>query len=130
MRVLIDMNLSPQWADFLGEVGFEAAHWSTLGASNAPDTEIMAFAKAKDYIVLTNDLDFGSILASTHGDKPGVVQIRSGDIRPEVIGKTVVIALRQMEGELVDGALVTVDQDRTRLKVLPFYCGIDQFHSG
>ena len=119
MTLLIDMNLSPRWVSLLVEAGFEAVHWSTLGRSNAPDTEIMAFAKANGYVVLTHDLDFGAILAATHGEKPRVVQIRSEDVSPNVIGKPVIVALRQMTAELEEGALLTVDPSRTRLRVLP-----------
>ena len=46
MRLLIDMNLSSKWVGFLNNAGFEAAHWSALGAANAPDPELMAYAKA------------------------------------------------------------------------------------
>ena len=119
MKLLIDMNLSPRWVSILGDAGFEATHWSTLGRSNASDTEIMAFAKANDYVVLTHDLDFGAILAATHGDKPSVVQIRSEDVSPDVIGKSIIVALRQMTAELEEGALVTLDPNRPRLRVLP-----------
>ncbi|MCO6434024.1 hypothetical protein C8R30_103138 [Nitrosomonas nitrosa] len=38
--------------------GFEAAHGSALGTYNASDSEIMAYAKANDYIVLTHVLEF------------------------------------------------------------------------
>ena len=79
----------------------------------------MAFAAANDYVVLTHDLDFGAILAATQGEKPSVVQIRAEDVSPDVIGATVVSALRQMADELELGALVTVDPSRTRLRVLP-----------
>jgi predicted nuclease of predicted toxin-antitoxin system len=48
MKVLIDMNLSPRWLDLLTGAGLEAVHWSTLGAGNAPDLEIMTYAKAND----------------------------------------------------------------------------------
>ncbi len=41
MKIVIDMNLSPRWVNVLVQAGFEAEHWSTLGAANAPDTEIM-----------------------------------------------------------------------------------------
>ncbi len=37
MKLLVDMNLSPRWITFLADAGIEAAHWSTLGANNAPD---------------------------------------------------------------------------------------------
>jgi predicted nuclease of predicted toxin-antitoxin system len=35
MRILIDMNLSPQWADWFSNVGIEAVHWSDLGTAKA-----------------------------------------------------------------------------------------------
>ena len=79
----------------------------------------MAYAKTNDCIVLTHDLDFGAILAATQGEKPSVVQIRAELLSPNVIGKQVVLALRQMASELQDGALVTVDPERTRLRLLP-----------
>lgn len=119
MKLLVDMNLSPRWMEVLGGAGFKAAHWSTLGAHNAPDSEIMAYAKVFDYVVLTHDLDFGAILAATHGEKPSVVQIRAEDVNPDVIGIQVTAALRQMASELEDGALLTVDPNRTRLSLLP-----------
>jgi predicted nuclease of predicted toxin-antitoxin system len=119
MKVLIDMNLSPRWLDLLTGGGLEAVHWSAVGAGNAPDLEIMAYAKTNGYVVLTHDLDFAAILAATQGEKPSVVQIRSEQLNPEVIGERVVLALRQMATELAEGALVTVDPERTRVRVLP-----------
>ncbi|MBF0293592.1 MAG: DUF5615 family PIN-like protein [Magnetococcales bacterium] len=119
MKFLVDMNLSPRWVEVLTDAGFEAAHWSTLGATNAPDSEIMAFARANHYVVLTHDLDFSTILMITHGDKPSVVQIRSEDVSPEKIGRPVIDALRQMTTHLDAGALLTIDPHRTRLRLLP-----------
>jgi predicted nuclease of predicted toxin-antitoxin system len=119
MRLLIDMNLSPRWMSFLSGAGIESAHWSTVGAANAPDVEIMAYASSNEYVVLTHDLDFSAILATTHGEKPSVVQIRADDVSVEAIGKPVVDALQQMSSELDAGALLTIDPKRTRLRVLP-----------
>ena len=79
----------------------------------------MSYAGANGYVVLTHDLDFSAILAANHGDKPSVVQIRAEDVSPEVIGMMVVVALRQMASELEEGALLTVDPNRTRLRLLP-----------
>ncbi len=119
MKLLVDMNLSPRWVELLAAAGIDAEHWSEIGAANASDSEIMAFAKANGYVVLTHDLDFSAILAATQGDKPSVVQIRSEDLSPDVIGRPVIDALRQMTLELEEGALLTVDPKRTRLRVLP-----------
>ncbi|MDZ4813656.1 MAG: DUF5615 family PIN-like protein [Pseudomonadota bacterium] len=119
MKLLVDMNLSPRWVALLADQGIDAVHWSLLGAHNAPDAELMNFAAANDDVVLTHDLDFGSILATTHGQKPSVVQIRVDNVSPDQIGSQVCIALRQMATELEAGALITVDPNRTRLRVLP-----------
>jgi predicted nuclease of predicted toxin-antitoxin system len=119
MKVLIDMNLSPRWTHFLAEAGIEAAHWSELGPGDAADTEIMAFAKEHDYVVFTHDLDFSAILAATHGDKPSVIQVRSEDVRPESIGGAVVASVRQTADSLAEGALLTVEPNRMRLRLLP-----------
>jgi predicted nuclease of predicted toxin-antitoxin system len=119
MKLLIDMNLSPRWAQFLGEEGFEAVHWSVVGLPTAADSELMAYAAREDCVVLTQDLDFGSILAVTGGEKPSVVQIRSGNLQPNQIGSLIVEALRRLEVEISAGALVTIDAERTRVSFLP-----------
>jgi predicted nuclease of predicted toxin-antitoxin system len=119
MKLLVNMNLSPQWVSLLAGAGLEATHWSMVGSAKAPDSEIMSYAKANDYVVLTHDLDFSAILAATQGEKPSVVQIRSEDLSLITIGKLVVAALLQMSSELEEGALLTIDPGRTRLRVLP-----------
>ena len=74
---------------------------------------------AADTSSLTHDLDFGAILAATNGDKPSVVQIRSENVSPDVIGPQIVHGVRQMATELEEGALLTVDLTRMRLRLLP-----------
>ncbi|MBF0414296.1 MAG: DUF5615 family PIN-like protein [Magnetococcales bacterium] len=119
MKLLVDMNLSPRWITLLDTAGFQAVHWSLVGRRNARDSEIMAFARADDYVVLTHDLDFSGILAATDGEKPSVVQIRAEDVNPDTIGFQVITALQQMESELKEGALLTIDPGRTRMRLLP-----------
>jgi predicted nuclease of predicted toxin-antitoxin system len=48
------MNLSPKFADEFCKLGFIASHWSSIGNPSAKDTEIMEYAKANDYVVITN----------------------------------------------------------------------------
>ncbi len=90
-----------------------------LGAGNARDIEIMEYARGNGFMVLTHDLDFGAILAATHGEKPSVIQVRAEQPSPEAIGPQVVAALQRMSEELEAGALLTIDTGRTRLRFLP-----------
>jgi predicted nuclease of predicted toxin-antitoxin system len=119
MKLLVDMNLSPSWVKYLAEAGFEALHWSEIGSGSAPDTELMAWATEHGYVVVTADLDFGAILAATRGMSPSVVQVRSDILTRRSIGEAVVTAIRQAQQELVDGALVSVDPTRARIRILP-----------
>jgi predicted nuclease of predicted toxin-antitoxin system len=64
-------------------------------------------------------LDFSAILAATQDAGPSVVQIRTEDISPAVIGAKVVAALHQMKSELEAGALLSIDVSQTRLRLLP-----------
>ena len=119
MKLLVDMNLSPRWIDLLTQAKFEAVHWSDVGRPQALDEEIMTYAAEHDYVVLTNDLDFSAILAVTHRQKPSVVQLRSENLSPDAIGQQTVAALRQLEDQIQEGALVGIEPTRTRVRLLP-----------
>jgi predicted nuclease of predicted toxin-antitoxin system len=119
MRLLIDMNLSPRWVARLAAAGIESTHWSLIGAHDATDQIIMAHAAGHGFVVLTHDLDFGAMLAAMPLNKPSVVQLRAGDVSPEVMGVAVVAAIEQMRDELLNGALLTIDPVRSRLRLLP-----------
>jgi hypothetical protein len=56
MKLLVDMNLSPQWVPYFAERGFEAVHWSTLGPAGAQDDVIFDYARAGGFIIFTHDL--------------------------------------------------------------------------
>ena len=44
MKLLVDMNLSPDWVPLLAGHGWEVVHWSNVGRGNAPDTDLMEWA--------------------------------------------------------------------------------------
>lgn len=119
MRILVDMNLSPRWCEVLARHGWHAVHWSTVGDPRAGDATLMAWAHANGYVVLTHDLDFGTLLAVTKAEAPSVVQVRTQDLLPESAEQLFVAALHQFEPLLEGGALVVVEESRSRARVLP-----------
>jgi len=52
VRVLIDMNLSPEWSKVFESIGWTSYHWSDVGSPSAPDTDLMDWARKEDCIVL------------------------------------------------------------------------------
>lgn len=119
MKILVDMNLSPSWVSALERHGFLAIHWSSVGDGRASDSVIMGWARENEYVVFTNDLDFGAILAVTQAAAPSVIQMRAQDVSPEHLADLIVRALRQHEVILQQGALITVDEARLRSRILP-----------
>ena len=119
MRLLIDMNLSPEWQPILQKHGFEAIHWSSVGAGNAPDTEIMQWARDNRCVVFTHDLDFGILLAHSKDGGPSVIQVRTHDVTPDHIGPFVLSVLRAHAEALESGALITIDESKSRVRILP-----------
>lgn len=119
MKILLDMNISPAWIPVLETEGYEVKHWSNIGSISASDREIMQWARNNKYVVFTHDLDYGSLLFSTQAVSPSVIQLRSEDIRPRSAGEIVLHALRNANKKIEQGALLTIDMRKNRVRLLP-----------
>ena len=121
MKILLDMNLSPRWTKTLQAEGWETLHWSQVGDARATDEVILEWARQHGYVIFTHDLDFGSLLALTRAKGPSVIQVRTQDILPEALADILLPILKRHEKELEEGALLTVDLYKSRLRILPLY---------
>ena len=119
MKILIDMNLSPNLVPLLIIAGHEAVHWSNIGDPRAKDSEILNWARINKYILLTHDLDFGAILAATKTESPSILQVRTQDITPQHIASVFLSALEQYKDPLDKGAIITCDEWNARVRILP-----------
>jgi predicted nuclease of predicted toxin-antitoxin system len=113
------MNLSPNWVQILRDHGWDAAHWIDTGDPHAPDAVIMRWAVENGYVVFTHDLDFGALLAASSSSGPSVFQVRSHNIIPQRIANTVIAEMQRHQAALEASALVTVDEFRSRVRILP-----------
>ena len=119
MKVLIDMNLSPAWTEAFIKTGIDSVHWSQVGKPDAPDKEILAWAIENDCIIFTHDLDFGALLAANKSICPSVIQIRTQDVTPAFLLKTIIQTIAQFKDYLEKGALITLDEKKSRVRILP-----------
>ena len=119
MKLLVDMNLSPGWVERLAGHGFEAVHWSTIGAATAPDVEVLTWANEHEFVLITNDLDFSAILAAGAFHGPSVVQLRTQDLLSEGAVRIVARALEAHRDDIERGALLSIDEGGTRVRMLP-----------
>jgi len=119
VKLLVDMNLSPSWIERLSRHGFEAVHWSTIGAATAPDVEILAWANEHEFVLITNDLDFSAILAAGAVTGPSVIQLRTQDLLSDAAVSIVVNALEAHREAIERGALLSIDEAGRRVRMLP-----------
>ena len=78
MKFLVDAQLPPALARWLGEAGHEATHVDDVGLRDAEDGEIWAHALESGAVLMTKDEDFAarSTQAST---APVIVWLRVGN---------------------------------------------------
>lgn len=119
MKILVDMNLSPRWAETIRAAGIDAVHWSNVGSATAEDEEILAWAAEHGHVVFTHDLDFAAIIAASGDRGPSVVQLRSESVAPEGLAATVIESIQRSSEQLAAGAIVTVEPKRSRVRLLP-----------
>lgn len=114
MKILVDMN----WVQVLRDAGFDAIHWRDVGQRDAPDSVVLEWAKQRQHVVFTHDLDFGAILAASRAAAPSVIRFRVVEPLPTVTATAVIAAIRRFEGELQEGALISVEPGRARIRML------------
>lgn len=119
MKILADMNVPVKYVSLLESKGFDVVHWANVGAPNASDNEIMNFARENNCVVLTFDLDFGAILSVTREKKPSVIQIRTSLRQAERAVELIAASLNRHVDELNDGAIISIDLNAARLRILP-----------
>jgi predicted nuclease of predicted toxin-antitoxin system len=69
--------------------------------------------------VLTFDLDFGEIVASSRGSRTSIVVFRLRNTRTEHVITRLARVLLESRGALDQGAVVIVEDSRHRVRLLP-----------
>ena len=69
--------------DFFEAEGLKARHWTQVGKQGVPDKEIFKYAREGSHVIVTQDLDFGRLLAEHKSGLPTVIQIRVNIPTPE-----------------------------------------------
>lgn len=123
MRILADMPISPRTVVFLQGLGHEVVHAIDLGMARAPDEEIVNYAKVAGLSILTEDLDYGAILAVTGEMNPGVIILRVGNWTREQVESRLRRVLEELPEESFRNSIATVDRHRVRFRRLPIRPG-------
>ncbi|MDD9942473.1 MAG: DUF5615 family PIN-like protein [Myxococcales bacterium] len=117
--LLLDQNLPPSLARRLGEAGIAATHVSARGLATASDEQLVDHARDREEVLVTHDLDFARILATSNAAKPSVIVLRLRSPTPNALAHAIVSTVPRLVAELHQGALVVVEDSAVRIRSLP-----------
>lgn len=119
MKFLADMGLARSTVAFLQNLGYDTVHLRDEGLQQLTDEKIVEKATVEKRVILTHDLDFGRIVATSGSTIPSVITLRLQDMRPVRVNFYLAEVLARFAAELEAGALVTVDERSIRIRLLP-----------
>ena len=120
MRLLVDANIAQRAARLLATAGHEVTHVRDLAMARASDEEIFAKAVELGAVIVSEDTDFGALLARRRVRVPSLILLRSADpLRPDQQASVIAAALPVAEVELRRGAILVLGRGRARLRPLP-----------
>ena len=119
MKLLLDQGLPLSAAALLCDAGIDTIHVSEVEMSEAEDADIIQRARDEGRIVATLDADFHTLLALDVASTPSVIRIRIERLRAKALTNLLLMVIAECEEDLEQGAAVTVEPSRIRVRRLP-----------
>lgn len=120
MRILADMHISPVTVHSLRKLGHDTVRVNEIMPANASDKTIIETAINSNRVILTQDLDFSEIIALSGNVQPSLISLRLSSSRIEYVNAVLEKTLPRIEGDVENGAIVSVEDNRVRIRKLPF----------
>jgi predicted nuclease of predicted toxin-antitoxin system len=119
MRFLADMGISQVVVAWLQAQGHEATHLRDEGLHRLENGEIVTKAFRESRVILTWDLDFTEILALSGRHQVSAVIFRLVNTRSAHVIERLARVLQESAQDLEDGAIISVEEARHRVRLLP-----------
>ncbi|NPV29480.1 MAG: DUF5615 family PIN-like protein [Firmicutes bacterium] len=120
LRYLADVHISPLTCELLRREGYQVVRVTEVLPPSAGDLEILRYARQNGMVIITQDLDFSGLLALTNLPGPSVVSLRLARPEPPAVARLLLRVLPQVEGDLKEGAVISVTERKFRVRRLPF----------
>ncbi|MFN9649537.1 MAG: DUF5615 family PIN-like protein [Pseudanabaena sp.] len=119
IRLLADVHISPKTVADLQKQGYEIMRSSEVLPANAPDINILEFARTENWVVLTQDLDFSMLVALSRYSQPSLITLRLSSAKPDIVTQKLLEVLPQIEVALQEGSAITIQDESIRIRKLP-----------
>ncbi len=119
MKFLLNENIPPSLTNRLKSFGYDAIHIYDCGLTGQSDENIIEFASLHNYIIITHDLDYSRIISLSGNSNPSVITFRQKVISADIISDSLARVIPKISVFLTSGALVSIDQELLRYRLLP-----------
>ena len=119
IRLLADVHISPKTVADLQKQGYEIMRSSEFLPANAPDINILEFARTENWVVLTQDLDFSMLVALSRYSQPSLITLRLSSAKPDIVTQKLLDVLPQIEEALQEGSAIIIQDESIRIRKLP-----------
>ncbi len=119
MKFLLDVHLSRELAQMLEGDGHICRLVVDIGDPRMNDADILRLALENGEVILTHDLDFGTLLAFSKNAKPSVIIFRIEKINNKVFYQLISNNWNAIEQPLEKGAIVIIEPHSLRIRDLP-----------
>ena len=118
-KLLADIHISPLTVAEIWAIGYEIHRVSDFISASASDAKIIELAILERAAIITQDLDFSALVAQSGLNKPSIVSLRVSDAKPDRISTILKTVLPQIELDLQEGAIVSIEETEYRVRKLP-----------
>lgn len=119
MRFLLDNNISPRVIPALCASRHDAVHVRDIGLGAADDERVFDIAAQQNRVLLSQDTDFGSLLATRQRKQPSLILFRRREKSAERLQSLLLELLPRVRADLESGSVVVVEDARIRVRRLP-----------
>lgn len=119
LKFLANMNISPMTVEDLKKLGWDVVRVPDVMDKRSKDVQILTYARRHNRVIITQDLDFSSLLALSGYEKSSVINLRVENARPDFITNRIIEIVNELETELDEGIVVSVDEISARYRNLP-----------
>lgn len=116
-RFLVDENLPARLTAYLRAAGYEAEHAYDVGLRTRPDTDVFAYARAADAMLITQDHDLERDTGQFPSPHAGVILVELPQEWPrENKMRRILAALRSLQGQSLRDTLVIVEPSQVLVR--------------
>lgn len=120
-KILLDQGIPYSTTHLMKEAGWEVTHVSDIQMDRATDEAILVYARDNDYICVTLDADFHTLLAINRYTQPSVIRIRQEGLNGAMLTQLLHDIWPKVEKVVKNGAMITVTEKTLRIRRLPVF---------